>query len=354
VTERIVLDAEDDAAHRASRVTGAGERGAANAVFHDLAPPPDSFCEAIWAGFAAPRKFIPCRFLYDARGSALFERICELPEYYPTRTEIGILEDNRRAIAACIGREARLIEFGSGASRKVRTLLAALAEPRGYVAIDISRDQLRRAADAIARDFPALEVVAICADYGQRVPPAILGSRGRGRRVGFFPGSTIGNLEPDKVVGFLAGCAAMLGAGGGMVVGVDLKKDRRVLEAAYNDAAGVTAAFNLNLLVRANRELAADFDLRRFAHQARYDAAAGRITIEIRSLADQVVTIAGRRFGLAEGEAIHTENSYKYTTGEFRGLAAAAGFRAAAHWTDPAALFSVHYLEADFDRRRRR
>lgn len=321
-------------------------RGGALAEFHDLAPAEESFRDAVLAGLTRRAKSIPCRFLYDARGSALFEAICELPEYYLTRTEMAILGEFAPEMAAEAGRHAQLIEFGSGASRKVRLLLEALEEPAAYVAIDISRELLRQAADEVAAEFPQVPVVAVCADYLQplRLPP--LPARGEGRRLGFFPGSTVGNFTPEDAVDFLAGCRRVIGRGGALLIGVDLKKDPALLDAAYNDSAGVTAAFNLNLLERMNRELDADFDLDRFAHEAFYNAAAGRIEIYIRSRADQIVTVAGRAIRFAAGERIHTEDSCKYTIGEFQRLAARGGFRPGPHWTDRDALFSVHLLEA--------
>lgn len=318
--------------------------GRALPAFHDLAPAEESFRDAALAGLSRRRKAIPCRFLYDARGSALFEAICALSEYYPTRTEIGILEDNAAEIAALMGRHAQLIEFGSGSSRKVRILLDALQEPDAYVAIDISREPLRRAAEELAAEFPALAVVAVCADYTRPFDLPPLPVRGEGRRIGFFPGSTIGNFTPDEAVDFLAGCRRVVGRAGAMLVGVDLKKDPAVLDAAYNDAQGVTAAFNLNLLERMNRELDADFDLDRFAHDASYDEASGRVEIYVRSLADQIVTVAGRPIRFAAGERIHTEDSCKYGIDEFHRLAARAGFRPMRTWTDTDSLFSVHFL----------
>jgi dimethylhistidine N-methyltransferase len=312
-------------------------------TFHDLAPGEESFRDAVLRGLGRPRKAIPCKFLYDARGSALFEAICRLPEYYPTRTEIAILKENAAAIAAQIGPYGRLIEFGSGASTKARILLQALNRPAAYVPVDISREHLRDAAGSLAEDFPWLPVVAVCADYTRPFPlPPLPGPDGK--RVGFFPGSTIGNFEPDAAVGFLANYARILGPGGEMLIGVDLKKDPAILDAAYNDRAGVTAEFNLNLLERINRELDGDLDIDRFEHVAFYSEAEGRIEIYIRSLANQEAWIAGKHFRFAEGKLIHTEYSYKYSVPEFRALAARAGFRPVATWTDPAQLFSVYYF----------
>jgi dimethylhistidine N-methyltransferase len=319
-------------------------RGGALAAFHDLAPAEESFRSAVLWGLSRRSKSLPCRFLYDERGSELFEQICELPEYYLTRTEVAILEDNAAEIAEIAGRHAQLIEFGSGSSRKVRILLDALEEPAAYVAIDISREPLRQAAEALAAEFPHLAVVAVCADYTRPFDLPPLPAGGDGRRVGFFPGSTIGNFQPEEAVEFLSGCRRVLGRDGALLIGVDLKKDKDVLDAAYDDAQGITAAFNLNLLERMNRELGADFDLDRFAHEAFYNEAAGRVEIYIRSLADQIVTVAGRAIRFAAGERIHTEDSCKYEVGEFHRLAARAGFRPVRTWTDEDGLFSVHFV----------
>ena len=316
---------------------------AAAFAFHDLAPSEESFRDAVLAGLGGEPKSLPCKFFYDERGSALFEAICEVPEYYLTRTEIAILEEYAGDIAAQIGPRARLVELGSGASRKVRILLAALPSPAGYVAVDISRERLREAAAQLAADFPRLSVDAVCADYTRPFQLPRL-STAAGKQVGFFPGSTIGNFEPEAVVRFLRNCVELLGAGGEMLIGVDLKKDPAILEAAYNDQAGINAAFNLNLLERINRELGGDIRVDRFAHLALYSEAKGRMELYLESRVAQSATIAGRRFDFAAGERIHTENSYKYAIAEFHGLAARAGFQAAHTWTDQDALFSVHYF----------
>jgi dimethylhistidine N-methyltransferase len=308
----------------------------------DLAPTEESFREAVLEGLSRERKAIPCKFLYDARGSELFERICELPEYYPTRTERRVLWRRADEIAALAGPRPQLVEFGSGSSEKTRTLLEAL-QPSCYVPIDISRDQLEAAALELTREFDGLEIVPICADYTRDDFIPVLPSSGN-TRIGFFPGSTIGNLEPEEAEAFLDRCATVLGAGGGMVIGVDLRKDRAVLDAAYNDAQGVTAAFNLNLLERMNRELDGSFDLSRFAHEAFYDEGESRIEIYIRSLTRQHVRVAGRTIVFDAYERIHTEYSYKYDIETFQRLAGRAGFYPEAAWTDPRALFSVHFL----------
>ena len=312
-------------------------------TFHDLAPSEDNFRDAVLAGLSYEPKTLPCKFFYDVRGSALFEAICEVPEYYLTRTEIAILEEHAGAIAGHIGAHCRLIELGSGSSRKVRILLEALEAPAAYVPVDISRQHLREAAARLATDFPDLSVIAVCADYTRPFPlPPLPGPAGK--RVGFFPGSTIGNFEPEAVVRFLSHCAELLGPEGEMLIGVDLKKDPAILERAYNDHAGLNAAFNLNLLARINRELDGDIAIARFEHLAVYNAAEGRMELYLKSLADQTATIAGRRFRFTQGERIHTENSYKYAIPEFYALAARAEFLPVHTWTDRDNLFSVHYF----------
>lgn len=311
--------------------------------FHDLAPTEENFRDAVVAGLSREPKALPCKFFYDARGSALFEKICEVPEYYLTRIEIGILQQHADDIAKRIGPHCRLVELGSGASFKVRILLHALQSPAAYVPIDISRDSLQEAAAQIARDFPHIPVVAVCADYTRPFPlPRLPGPPGK--RVGFFPGSTIGNFEPDSVVRFLRQCTELLGRGCEMLIGADLKKAPDILNAAYNDSAGVNAAFNLNLLARINRELDGDIKVDHFEHIAFYNAEAGRMELYLKSLVKQTVTVAGRRFSFADGELIHTENSYKYAIDDFRSLAARAGFTIVHTWTDADKLFSVHYL----------
>ncbi|HLI20389.1 MAG TPA: L-histidine N(alpha)-methyltransferase [Stellaceae bacterium] len=314
------------------------------ATFHDFAPEPESFRDAVLAGLSQRHKEIPCRWLYDERGSALFEEICETPEYYPTRTETAILARHGGEIAAAMGPHCQLVEFGSGSSRKVRLLLSAFDRPSSYVAIDISREALQQAADAVATLFPRIDVRAVCADYMAPLDLAEIPEPQNGRRLGFFPGSTIGNLDRPGAIEFLRRCRRVVGSDGAMLVGVDLKKDARVLHAAYNDAAGVTASFTLNLLARINRELGGDFDVTRFAHDASYNPVEGKVEIFIRSLAEQTVTVADCRFRFAEGERIHTEDSCKYSVPEFQQLAMRAGFAPSRVWTDADALFSIHLL----------
>jgi dimethylhistidine N-methyltransferase len=308
----------------------------------DLEPAVEAFADAVLAGLARPQKSIPAKYFYDARGAKLFEAICALDEYYPTRTEIGILHAHARALAEWIGEDSHLIEFGSGNSFKVGILLRALRRPQSYVAIDISRDSLMAGADVVATDHPAVRVIAVCADYTH---PLRLPELPPGPRLGFFPGSTIGNFTPGESVAFLKTAAGVV-AGGGLLIGVDLKKDPAVLHAAYNDSKGVTAEFNLNLLRRVNAELGGTFDLAAFSHHAFYDPEKGRIEMHLVSKKPQRVRVMDRAFAFAAGETIHTENSYKYTVEEFQALAREAGFTPASVWIDDDRLFSVHHLKA--------
>ena len=309
--------------------------------FHDAPSTAADLRAEVMRGLARHPKSIPPKFFYDQRGSELFDAICRLPEYYLTRTETEILRTCAPDIARLIGPGAVLVEFGSGATEKVRLLLDALA-PAGYLGIDISREFLTAATARLARDCPWLPVHAACADFSQALslqyPPA------HSRRLVFFPGSSIGNFTPAESVEFLARQRPLVGADGGFVIGVDLKKDERVLHAAYNDAAGVTAAFNLNLLVRIKRELGAHVDIAGFTHEAPYNAGAGRIEMYLVSRQEQVIGIDDREFHFAAGERLHTENSYKYTVAEFQELARRAGYEPTAVWTDAVDRFSVHYL----------
>lgn len=313
--------------------------------FIDLDPAVEGLREAALAGLALPQKAIAPKFLYDAQGAELFERICTLPEYYPTRSEIEILRRHAHDIAQRMGPHAQLVEYGAGAAEKVRMLLSAMDRPERYVAIDVSRDQLQAATSRLAADYPDLSVTAICADYTKSVP---LPEASRGPRVGFFPGSTIGNFTREEAVGFLRAAARTL-AGGALLIGVDLKKDKARLDAAYNDSAGVTEAFILNILHRMNRELGADFDVDQFAYLGEYSEENGRVEMFVQSRRRQSVTVAGRRFEFAAGEKLHVEYSCKYDTREFQDLARRAGFTPSGLWTDQAGNFSVHYLLAPPD-----
>jgi dimethylhistidine N-methyltransferase len=290
-----------------------------------------------------PRSISP-KWFYDERGSQLFDDICELPEYYPTRTEISILERYAPEIAAQIGPRAEIVEFGAGSLRKIRLLLDALEEPARYLPIDISGEHLARSAAELQRDYRGLDVQPVVADYTQRLLlPAQLPHAGR--RVGFFPGSTIGNFTPEEALHFLMVAGQVL-RGGALLLGADLVKDPQVLHAAYNDAQGVTAAFNLNLLERANQELGTDFDVPKFWHSAFYNAPRSRIEMHLVSRERQRVRWQGQQFEFGEGETIHTENSYKFTVEGLRALAVRAGFRPGPVWTDDARMFSVHWLHA--------
>ena len=304
----------------------------------------EEFQRAVLAGLYRTPRAIPPKFLYDERGSALFDAICELPEYYLTRTETEILRRHAADIASRAGPGAALIEFGSGSSVKSRLLLDALQDLALYSPIDISRRHLDQTATRLRRDYPSLRVEPVCADYMalEALPPI----NGYSRRLGFFPGSTIGNLEPADATAFLRRARGLLGKDGALVLGADLKKDPQRLHDAYNDRAGVTAAFTLNLLRRMNRELHANFDLDAFVHVAFYNPVEGRIEIYLRSLRPQSVTVAGRTFSFAEGERLHAEYSYKFDVADIATLAAAAGLRIAETWTDPERLFAVTYLMA--------
>ncbi len=292
------------------------------------------------AGLSLPQKSLPPKYFYDRAGSRLFERICRLREYYPTRAELSLTRRHVAAMARFAGRGGILIEYGTGEGLKTRLLIAAL-RPSVYVPVDISVDALQGAERRLRRTFPWLRIEPLAADFSQ---PLRIRVASRARRTVYFPGSTIGNLALDEAQAFLRRSRAQAGPRGTMIVGVDLKKDPAVLHAAYNDAKGVTAAFNLNLLVRINRELDGDFDLRRWRHYAFYNASQGRIEMHLASLARQSVRVAGRRFGFERGETIHTENSYKYSAEEFRTLARRAGFRPAKLWMDARQRFAVHGL----------
>ena len=315
-------------------------------AFVDLAPAPADFLGEVLRGLGSAPKTLPCKFFYDAEGSRLFERICALPEYYPTRTETAMLRAFGGDIAAALGPEVQLIEYGCGSTAKVRIVLDALERPAAYVGVDIARGQLLEATGRLAADYGALAVYALCADFARPFELGTLGPVPGARRVGFFPGSTIGNFGPEEAREFLAGAAHAVGSGGMMLVGADLKKNPALLHAAYNDSQGVTAAFNLNLLVRINRELGGDFDLAAFEHRAFFEPAAGRIEMHLVSRVDQEATVAGRRFRIARGETLHTENSHKYEVAQFQDLARRAGWSPVRVWVDEQRLFSIHLLAA--------
>jgi len=290
-----------------------------------------SLRDDVLQGFAQTPKALSPKYFYDQRGSELFEAITRQPEYYPTRTEEGILAAAAGEIARLAGRDAALVELGSGASRKVRLLLEAM-HPAGYLGIDISREFLLSSTQRLAADYPWLDVSAACADFSR--PMTLPDSLDGLRPIAFFPGSSIGNFTPEEAGVFLRNLHRMLPATGGLLIGVDLIKDRARLDAAYNDAAGVTADFNLNLLERINRELWGNFDLSTFAHEAVWNARDSRIEMHLRSLAFQTVRVAGHDFTFRRGETIHTENSHKYSRDAFMRLAAEAGWAIEAQWID--------------------
>jgi dimethylhistidine N-methyltransferase len=309
-----------------------------------LADPASEFHEDVVAGLSLPQKALSPKYFYDGEGSRLFEAICELAEYYPTRTEIGLLRGAAAEIAAAIPAEAALVEFGSGASVKTRILLDAAPQLGAYVPIDISPEALDEAARAIRGDYPELVVAPLAEDFttALSLPAEIAG----GPVVGFFPGSTLGNFAPAEAQDFLVRARRLLGEGARFLIGVDLVKPEATLVAAYDDALGVTAAFNKNLLTRINRELGADFDLEAFAHRARWNAQESRIEMHLESLRDQRVEVAGQRFHFAAGETLHTENSYKFTVEGLSRLAEAAGWRLERRWTSAHPAFAVVLLQA--------
>jgi dimethylhistidine N-methyltransferase len=298
--------------------------------------------EAIGDLSQRPKRLSP-KYFYDATGSELFEAITRLPEYYPTRTELSILRDRGNDIASIIPKGAALVEFGAGATTKVRLLLENCAIG-AYVPVDISGDFLQGQADTLAKDFPGLAVYPVAADFTApfALPDAIAGMP----KVGFFPGSTLGNFEPHEACAFLRSAREILGKGAQMIIGVDLEKDERVLYDAYNDAAGVTARFNLNVLVRINRELGGNFDLSAFTHRAIYNRERHRIEMHLISKKSQTARLLGTNFSFRAGESIHTESSYKYSIDRFNALARGSGWTPRASWTDKAGMFSVHALVA--------
>lgn len=299
------------------------------------------FEREVVAGLSRPRKSLPTRFLYDARGSDLFEQITELDVYYPTRTEIGILETAAPEWVAKLPDETVLVEFGSGSSVKTELLLAANGKITTYVPIDVSQAALDDAAARLRARFPSLEVLPVVGDFGHLTLPSGVLER---PLAGFFPGSTIGNFEPDEAVGLLRSFSQVLAPRGRLLIGVDLRKDRQTLEDAYDDDAGVTAEFNRNLLRRMKRELGAQLDVNGFEHLAFYNAEKGRIEMHLVSRRAQTIEVGGQVFEIAADERIHTENSHKHTLSSFAAMAERAGWRSDQVWTDDAKLFSVHGL----------
>jgi len=315
--------------------TSARERGAARATRVFLAD--------VLAGLREPQKRLPCKYFYDKRGSELFDRICQLDEYYLTRAELAIMDEFAGEMGEQIGPGVMLVEYGSGSSVKTRYLLDALPRPVAYVPVDISGEHLELAALELARDYPRIEVLPVCADFTSdvRLP---LATRAMSHAAVYFPGSTIGNFLPERATELLMRISTLCGTGGGLLIGIDLKKDVSRIEAAYNDQLGVTAEFNLNLLRRINRELGGDFELDQFEHRAIYSEQRGRVEISLVSRRDQVVTIDGEAFDFTAGEAISTEYSHKYTVEEFAAMAAPAGLTLRREWSDRERNFAVLHL----------
>ena len=309
----------------------------------DREPARSDFLSEVLSGLSRRPRTLPCKFFYDERGAALFQQICELPEYYVTRTELAILQQYSSEMAVHLGPRLELVGFGTGAGTKTRILIEQLEQPVAYVPVDISSKQLRNSTALFSQLFPQLEILPVCTDYLQpfNLPtPAIRPAR----KVVYFPGSTIGNFEPPQAEEFLRRIAELCGAGGGLLIGVDLRKERAVLEAAYNDRAGVTAQFNLNLLARCNAELGADFDLSQWRHRAVYNSDEGRIEMHLVSEREQTVRLHDQEFHFAAGEVIVTEFSYKYAPEGFIELARRAGFAFVKMWSDDARLFGVFYF----------
>lgn len=314
----------------------------------DYEPKPHTVLKEVLAGLSKSQKTLPPKLLYDKRGSEIFEKICQLKEYYPTRAETEILKENAREIAEYIGPEAVLIEPGSGSGDKIRSLLSHLKDIKSYVPIEISKEILLRMLGELNQEHPSLEVIPVCADFmGMDELPVSLNEAEIGRKVVFFPGSTIGNLSPAEAIQFLKRYGRMIGHGGGVLIGVDLKKDPAIFKAAYDDPHGVTAQFNLNLLERLNRETAAQFNLTNFTHDAYYNEKLGRVEMHIVSRVPQLVKVNQTVFRFREGETIHTENSYKYRVEEFCELASKARFKIRKSWKDENSLFCVYYFERE-------
>jgi dimethylhistidine N-methyltransferase len=298
-----------------------------------------AFAEAVIDGLSQRQKVIPARFFYDRRGSELFEAITRLPEYYPTRTETALLRDHAPDIARLAGTARTVVEFGSGSSAKTPLVLNAV-RPEAYLPVDISGDFLREAAVALAEQHPEIQVTPVTADFTHELDLASMNVRGP--LLGFFPGSTIGNFGPGAAIDLLRNFAATLGADARLVIGIDTRKNPRLIEAAYDDSAGVTAAFNLNLLHRINRELDGTIHVEKFEHRAEWNDLHGRIEMHLVALEDIAFNAAGRSFAMRAGETIHTENSYKYRPEEARLMARASGWEPMAAWTDADGLFSLH------------
>lgn len=310
----------------------------------DLQPSRDDLLGDVLAGLSASPKRLPSKYFYDRRGSELFEEITRQPEYYLTRVELALIEDCAAQVAAAVGPRAHVVEYGSGSGRKTRLLLDAMEDPVAYTPVEISRSALVGSVQRLDREFGPVQMLPVLGDFTQRIP--LPDPEREARRVlVFFPGSTLGNLTDAEAVRLLKAMRGTMGDKGAALIGIDLQKSPQLIEAAYNDAAGVTAAFTLNLLVRLNRELGADFDLAGFRHRAVYVPEAGRIETFIDSLRAQSVTVQGRTFEFAAGEAMQVEYSHKYTDEGFAALAARAGLAVVRGWNDPEDWFGMRLLQ---------
>jgi len=305
-------------------------------------PEKESLLEEILKGFNKPQKRLPSKLFYDQRGSALFDEICELDEYYLTRTETSIMTENIEDMCSMLGKNCLLIELGSGSSRKIRLLLTGLDDPAGYVPIDISEEHLINSVNALAKDYPSLRIFPVYADYTQQFKLPNFEFM-HSKKAVYYPGSTIGNFEPEYASKFLNRIANRLGKGGGLLIGIDLKKDVSILEDAYNDKKGVTAEFNLNILRRLNRELGTDFNIEDWKHKAFYNSTEGRIEMHLQSLRDQDVQVNGSRITFANNETILTEYSYKYNVEDFKDLMSDA-YNLEKVWTDKENRFGILYF----------
>jgi dimethylhistidine N-methyltransferase len=314
--------------------------------FVDLEPEVNDFRMAVLDGLSKPQKLIPAKFFYDHKGSQIFDLICKTPEYYVTRVELGIMNDIQTEVRSLILPGTSVIEYGCGSSLKIRALLSALSEPAEYIAIEISKSHLIETATQIAIDYPDLSVGGICADFSQRVDWPQLAKKDQARRLAFFPGSTIGNQTPDEAGQFLHYIRHMVGDKGNLLIGVDLKKNPEILNRAYNDVAGHTADFNLNLLQRIKSELNGDLDISAFSHNAFYNDKLSRVEMHLVSKLNQSIQIDGQKFHFKVGETIHTENSYKYSQAEFINLAFKSGFDILKSWSDKNNYFAVYCLKA--------
>jgi dimethylhistidine N-methyltransferase len=320
--------------------------------FYDNQPVAEDILSEVIAGLSQPQKILPAKYFYDEQGSRLFEAITHLPEYYPTRIEINLLRQHKDSIAKLVKDDVWLLEYGSGASLKIRLLLQAI-RPNCYVPMDISKDFLLASAESLMEDYPWLNVYAACVDYSQpvRLPADMITSA---QKLGFFPGSSIGNFAPHEAQIFLQGVRNTLGKDGAMLIGVDLQKDKHVLEAAYNDCQNVTAAFNFNILHHINRVLGTQFNVNYFEHKAIYSEEKNRIEMHLVSTMDQIINISdssvvggeSKNIIFKAGESIHTENSYKYSKQGFTDLVEGAGFEVRECWSDDKEYFAMFYLHS--------